>query len=778
MPVVDVVPLYETARERYLNYALSVITSRALPDIRDGLKPVQRRILYAMYASLRLYPDARYRKSAAVVGEVMGKYHPHGDTAIYDAMVRMAQPFSLRAPLVDGHGNFGSLDGDSPAAMRYTEARLQPLAMRLLEEIRQQTVDFRPNFDATLSEPVVLPAQFPNLLVNGATGIAVGMATNIPPHNLGEVVSALIYMIGSPEARTSTLLSKFIRGPDFPTGGRILNDEASLMRIYETGEGPIELRGEYRMEGKTRIIIDSVPYAASKSALIESIADHIIGGKVPQIVDIRDESTDEVRIVLELKRGASAEAAIAYLFKHTPLQTRFHVNLTCLVPNEGTDVCTPARVGLREVLRSFLTFRLEVVSRRLRHELEQLERRIHILKGFEIVFDALDEAIRIIRSSENKTDAAQRLMHRFRLDDIQADAILETKLYKLSRLEIDAIRDELEAKEARAAEIRALLDDEEARWSLVKAELKELKKSFGDPRRTTIAGPDEVHQYTLEDYIIDEDVAVIVTRDGWVKRQGSYSDVGSIRVRDGDEIGWVLGASTKSTVCFLSNFGRAFTVRVDQLPSTTGHGSPVQKLFDFVDKERVVGVVSFDSRTLPRVTADPELEPELFADGEPTEEAGPCLVAVSSAGLAVRLPIAAYVDTSTRSGRKYMRLPEGQVVVRADVSGGAENVCLASRSGHALIFPVSQIPVVRTAAKGVIAMRVARTDDVIGFVLSSAARQGLEVETTRGRREIIRPTKFAIANRGNKGRAIIKRGSIQRIIAETIEIRLNGASSS
>ena len=358
MSLIETIPLHETARSRYLNYALSVITSRALPDIRDGLKPVQRRILYAMFASLRLYPEGRYRKSATIVGETMGKFHPHGDTAIYDAMVRMAQNFSLRDPLVDGHGNFGSLDGDRPAAMRYTEAKLRALAMEMFQELRQQTVDFRPTFDGTLSEPVVLPSRFPNLLVNGATGIAVGMATNIPPHNLGEVVDAAIYMVdarrkqvkegrsgeGWPVVRIQTLVSKFVKGPDFPTGGRILNTEDELFDIYKNGEGPINLRGEYKKEGKSRILITSIPYAVTKGDLVEKIAEHIARDRVPQLTDIRDESTDMVRVVLELKRGASAEAAMAYLFKHTPLQTRFHVNLTCLVPTDNPQVSAPKKV--------------------------------------------------------------------------------------------------------------------------------------------------------------------------------------------------------------------------------------------------------------------------------------------------------------------------------------------------------------------------------------------------------------------------------------------------
>ncbi|MFV1979177.1 MAG: DNA gyrase subunit A, partial [Myxococcota bacterium] len=422
MRVVDTVHLKETAREKYLNYALSVITSRALPDIRDGLKPVQRRILYAMYNNLRLLPTGRHRKSATVVGEVMGKYHPHGDSAIYDAMVRMAQEFSLRYPLIDGQGNFGSLDGDSAAAMRYTEAKLREIAMTFVEELSRNTVDFRPTFDGSLNEPIVLPAQVPNLLLNGSSGIAVGMATNIPPHHAGEILDALIKLSRKGSATVAELL-EHVQGPDFPTGGCILNTREEIEKIYTTGEGTIVIRGEFqvgRLDGGGKgIFITSIPYGVNKSDLIERIADHIRAGKIPQIVDIRDESTDDVRIAIELKRGANADAAMAYLFKYTPLKSRFHVNLTCLLPTDNPEICAPRKIDLKIALREFLDFRLIVVTRRLRHELEQVERRIHILEGFSIIFGALDEAIKLIRASRNKQDAAQRLMHRFRLDDVQ-----------------------------------------------------------------------------------------------------------------------------------------------------------------------------------------------------------------------------------------------------------------------------------------------------------------------------------------------------------------------
>ena len=773
MPIVDTISLQETARERYLNYALSVITSRALPDIRDGLKPVQRRILYAMHSNLRLYPERRYRKSATVVGEVMGKYHPHGDTAIYDAMVRMAQDFSLRAPLVDGHGNFGSLDGDNPAAMRYTEAKLRPLAMQMLEEIRQDTVAFRANYDGTLSEPVVLPARVPNLLVNGSSGIAVGMATNIPPHNLGEVIDACIYMIRSPNARVSTLVSNYIQGPDFPTGGRILNTQEELTELYQNGKGTVKLRGEYEMEGKTRVIITSIPYTVSKSDLVGKIADHIAEENVPQLSDVRDESTDEVRIVLELKRGSDPEAAMAYLFKHTPLQTRFHVNMTCLVPTDNPEVGTPQRVDLSDVIRHFLDFRMEVVVRRLQHDLEKLERRIHLLRGFEKIFNALDEAIELIRSSSDKQDAAGKIIDRFDLDEEQADAILETKLYRLSKLEIDAIRSELEEKERQAQELRELLADEDARWQLIRDELREVKDAFDTERRSHVAGPDEVHDYSEEDYIIDEDRYVIVSRDGWVKCQGSYSDLSAIRVRDGDEVGWVVPGSTRATVAFFTNFGRAYTTRIDELPNTTGYGDPIQKLFSFDDRERVVGVVSYDERALPQPEPDPEMEPELFEEEKEAPEE-PYVVALSRKGQAVRFAIGDYEEPSTTNGRMFMRLENGDTVVNAEVATGQENVCLASHDGRVLIFPVHQVPIYKSTAKGVMAISLEEGDYLLGFTLSDAARDGLEVETNRGRREIVRTTKFDVTNRGNKGRLVIRRGHLAKMFPEPTEIRLNG----
>ncbi|MCC7240318.1 MAG: DNA topoisomerase IV subunit A, partial [Acidobacteria bacterium] len=591
------VPLHEAAQARYLNYALSVITSRALPDVRDGLKPVQRRILYTMWQQ-NLTADAKHRKCAKVVGDVMGNYHPHGDTAIYDTLVRMAQPFSLRYPLVDGSGNFGSLDGDAAAAMRYTECRLARLSDEVLQEIEQETVHFRPNYDGTRQEPVVLPSRIPNLLANGATGIAVGMATNIPPHNLHEVCTALVKLLDDPDL-SSVQLCRWVKGPDFPTGGHVLNSPTELREIYRTGSGSIRIRGTWEpgaaSRGSKMVYITSVPYGVNKAQLVEQIGDVVLGRKMPHLVDVKDLSTDDVRIELELKGSADENLVMAYLFKHTPLQTSFAVNLTCLVPTENPEVGRPERLDLKQMLWHFLHFRLDVVTSRLEHELAQLERRIHILEGFEKVFDALDEIIRIIRKSDGKADAADKIVKRFELDAGQADAILELKLYRLARLEILVIQNELGDKRKRARQITALLDDDAGRWTLVREEIADIQKKYGDPRgnprRTRIEEAEEV-EYSAESFIVDEDNVVIVSRDGWVKRQKEVRDLSTTRLREGDGVLAAAAGSTRATVVFFSNFGTAYTARIVDVPASTGYGEPVQKLFKFKDGERVIAAFS------------------------------------------------------------------------------------------------------------------------------------------------------------------------------------------
>src|SRR6188768_3169410 len=613
----EVVALHEAAQARYLNYALSVITSRALPDVRDGLKPVQRRILYTMWQQ-NLTADTKHRKCAKVVGDVMGNYHPHGDAALYEALVRMAQPFSLRYPLVDGSGNFGSLDGDSAAAMRYTECRLARLSDELLSEIDQSTVPFRPNYDGTKTEPVVLPSRIPNLLINGATGIAVGMATNIPPHNLNEVCTALIKLLENPDL-TSVQLSRYIKGPDFPTGGEMLNSPEELKEIYKTGSGAIRLRSTWEngpeARGSKTIYITSVAYTVNKGTLVERIGDVAASRKLPPLLDVKDLSTDDVRIALEVKKDADEKMVMAYLFKHTPLQTNFPVNLTSLVPTEGNpEVGRPERLDLHQMLFYFLHFRLDVVTRRLEHELEALKKRVHILEGFEKVFDALDEILKIVRRSDGKADAAAAIIKRFELDADQTDAILELKIYRLAKLEILVIRKELDEKRRRIRQINTLLKSEESRWDIVRIEIEEVQKKYGDARRTKISSDEGESEYTAEDFIIEEDNVVILSRDGWVKRQKEVKDIASTRLREGDQALAVLPGSTRATVVFFTNFGVAYTSRIADVPASTGYGEPIQSLFKFKDKEKVVAALSLDPRSIGKITSkSPETPPPVHA---------------------------------------------------------------------------------------------------------------------------------------------------------------------
>ena len=785
--VVEDVSLAEATRTRYLNYALSVITSRALPDVRDGLKPVQRRILYAMWHDLHVTADARYVKCAAVVGEVMKSYHPHGDQSIYDALVRMAQPFSLRHPLVEGYGNFGSIDGDPPAAMRYTECRLTPIAQELLSELRDQTVDFRPNYASTTDEPVVLPAQFPNLLVNGASGIAVGMATNIPPHNLKEVCSALVALLDNRELPLEKLL-RHIHGPDFPTGGVILNTPDEIRQVYATGQGAIKLRGTYELdpEKANTVLITSIPYGIEKDALVQRIGELIGKGQVPQLTNVKDLSTDDVRIALELRPGSNADAALAYLFKNTPLQTNFNVNLTCLLPAAGAEVAVPARLDLKSILQHFLDFRLQVVTRRLRHELDNLLQRIHILEGFAIVFNNLDEAIRIIRASDGKADAAPKLIARFSLSDEQADAVLETKLYRLGKLEIKEILGELAEKRKRAEEIQRLLADEPALWKIIRGELEEIARAYGDERRTKVEGPPETVEYRAEDYIIDEDSWVIVTRDGWAKRQKSFTDVASIRVRDDDKVGWIYRARARQTLTLFTDRGIAYTLRVNDIAMTTGHGDPIQTLFAFEDNEHIVSVLCHDPRCLPEPGNTPQAAPALvqaMLHGEPGQAAGangdgaglpppPYAMALTAGGKVLRFALAPLAPVSNRKGRAVVRLDPAipdDLVVGVEATDGTENVCLATKSARVLIFPVTEANVVAGAAKGVTAIKLDPKDRVLGFSLANKMREGLTVRTSRGATQIIRATKYPVTSRGGRGYIILQRGSLEAVIQDEAE---------
>jgi DNA gyrase subunit A len=761
----EAVALHEAAQARYLNYALSVITARALPDVRDGLKPVQRRILYTMWQQ-NLTADAKHRKCAKVVGDVMGNYHPHGDAAIYETLVRIAQPFSLRYPLVDGSGNFGSLDGDAAAAMRYTECRLARISDELLTEIDQATVPFRPNYDGTRTEPVVLPARLPNLLVNGSTGIAVGMATSIPPHHLGEICTALVKLAENPDLSTAQLC-RWVKGPDFPTGGQILNSTDELKEIYKTGSGSIRLRGTWETGPTTRagqtVIITSIPYAIEKSTLVERIAEIVTGRKLPPLVDVKDISTDDVRIELTLKRDVDPKMVMAYLFKHTPLQTNIPVNLTCLVPTENPEVGRPERCDLKTILWHFLHFRLEVVTARLEHELAALNRRIHILEGFEKVFDALDEILRIIRKSDGKQDAAAKIMKRFELDAEQTDAILELKIYRLARLEILVITNELADKRKRARQIGSLLKDEDGRWSLVRQEVEEIQKTYSgkaDPRRTRIESADGETEYSADDFIVEEDNVVIVSRDGWVKRQKEVKDLATTRLREGDQVMAVLPGSTRATAVFFTNFGVAYSSRIVDVPASTGYGEPIQRLFKFRDGERIVGAMSLDPRVSPDITPARE--------GEPARRHA---VAVSSDGYALRFGLDAFVEPSTRAGRRYARPAEGATIVGVSAVTGAETMIVATAQARAVLCPVEEINYLAGPGRGVILIKLSPDDDrVLGFVASRGDRDLLTVETSRGAEQTISTAKYEVTGRGGRGRELLQRGQFTRVIEPLPEI--------
>ena len=741
--------LVEEAQRRYLNYAVSVITARALPDVRDGLKPVQRRILYAMHSDLHLYPDAKFRKCANIVGTVLGKYHPHGDTACYEAMVRMAQDFSVRYLLVEGHGNFGSLDGDSPAAYRYTEARLAPLAMELLGEIKEGTVDFRPNYDGTVEEPIVLPARVPQLLANGCAGIAVGMATNIPPHNLSEVCQAAIALLDDPKLEGKDLL-KHIKGPDFPTGGLCTNSKKDLREIYETGQGPIHLRGEWKMEDAKRggplIVVTSIPYNVSKADLVERIAEVIIGKKLPMLVDVRDESTSEVRIVLELRPGADSALVMAYLYKHTPLALSFHVNMTCLVPTQNREVAGPMRLNLRSILSEFLDFRVEVVTRRFEFELAALKKRIHILQGFAIIFDALDEAIRIIRKSDGKADAAAKLMKRFGLDDEQTDAILELKLYKLARLEIQLIVEELAAKRARAKEIETILKDERKLRKVIRSELQEIAEKFADKRRTKIggAGADDV-EFVAEDFIVDEEVTVVLSRDGWLKRVREVKDLSATRLREGDVVLAALRGSTKDSLAIFSTLGSCYVIRINDVPASTGYGEPVQKLLNFRDGERVVaGLVT-------------------SGNGPSAIPAGTLAIALTRKGFGFRFNLDPHRELSTRAGRRFAKPAEGDEVVGVLPVAPKDILCIVTAAARALVCAAAEAAELANPGRGVTMIKVG-DDDVIGFALGKPKEADVLIaELESGKKIAVGPGRYHVSGRGGRGHVLARKARVVRV---------------
>ena len=739
------------ARARFLRYAMSVVTGRALPDVRDGLKPVQRRILYAMYQDLNLTFDRKALKCAKIVGEVMGNYHPHGNLALYDALVRLSQSWIMRVPLVHGQGNFGSVDGDPPAADRYTEAKLTRAAETLLAELDQETVDLRPSYDGTRREAVVLPAQFPNLLVNGTSGIAVGMATNIPPHNLGEVLRACIYLIDNPEASIAQLLDR-VKGPDFPLGGKILTDRASLRTIYETGRGSVKVQGEWKVEelgkGRAQIVITSIPYGVDKGQLEEIIGSFIEEKKLPQLLSSTNESNDKdgMRIVLDMKPGTNPELVMAYLYKHTELQRNVSFNVTALVPSEGGRTMVPRDgLSLKELLRYFLDFRLITVRRRFEYHLRILKRRIHILEGFAIIFNALDKAIKIIRTSTGKADAAEKLMKEFDLDEEQVTAILDSQLYKIAQMEIQKILEELQIKRKEAEWIEAILKSEKKLWGVIKEELEKLGQSdFVVRRKTRMASDEDVLEFDEQAYITKENTNVVLTRDGWIKRVGRLQSVESTRVREGDQVIAVVPGNTLDHVTFFADDGTAYTMRINEVPATSGHGDPITKFFRLGDNVKVIAAVGTDPRFTP-------------ADWEATknEPGGPQLLIATSAGYVLRLPLAMFRTESTKVGRRYVKMDGGDKAVMVRLVNDEDGVILASRNGYIIHFPLDQVNVLSGVGKGVIGIKLDEGDVCLGGeLLTSGKRKDavkFSVETESERTDDYTYDRPKAQSRGGKG---------------------------
>lgn len=583
-------PLADALSERYLAYALSTIMSRSLPDVRDGLKPVHRRLIYAMHL-LKLDPAAGFKKCARVVGDVIGKFHPHGDAAVYEALVRLAQDFAARYPLVEGQGNFGNIDGDNPAAMRYTEARLTEVTRALLAGIDDDAVDFRPTYDGEEHEPVVLPAGFPNLLANGAAGIAVGMATSIPPHNAGEVCAAAAHLARDPAATTADLLAH-MPGPDFPTGGTLVEDPAAIVHAYETGRGGFRLRAKWEVErgknGTWQIVVTEIPYQVQKARLIEQIAELLEAKKLPLLGDVRDESTEQVRLVLEPKsRGVEPEVLMETMFRATALEGRFPLNMNVLTADR-----TPMVLGLRGVLRAWLDHRHEVLVRRSRHRLAAIERRLEILEGYLAVFLNLDEVIRIIREED---EPKPRLMERFTLTELQAESILNMRLRSLRRLEEMEIRREHKSLTREGKELTALLGKESLRWARIAGELEETRKRFGSgalgDRRTVLGGPPTAAAVDFEAIVEREPITVVLSEKGWVRAlRGHLADGADLKFKDGDALRLLLPCQTTDRLCLFGTNGRAYTLRAGDLPRGRGDGQPIRLLAELGNEDDVAAL--------------------------------------------------------------------------------------------------------------------------------------------------------------------------------------------
>ena len=718
-------------KQSFIEYSMSVITARALPDVRDGLKPVHRRILYAMNES-GIFPNRPHKKSAWTVGEVIGKYHPHGDSAVYDTMVRMAQWFSMRVPLVDGHGNFGNIDGDGAAAMRYTESRLAKPAMELLRDLQKDTVDWQPNYDESLAEPVALPARFPNLLVNGSQGIAVGMATNIAPHNLGEAVEATCYLIDNPDATVDELM-QIMPGPDFPTGALIMGTDG-IRQSYETGRGSITVRAKAHVEstktGRNRLVFTEIPYMVNKGTLQEKIASLVNEKRIEGVSDMRDESNQKgLRLVIELKKGVIPQVVLNNLYKYTSLQTTFGANNLALV--NGVPKC----LGLREMLRHYIDHQVDVVTRRTRFDLKKAQARAHILEGYLMALDRIDEVISIIRSSQTDAEASSRLIERFGFSPEQTTAILEMKLRRLTGLSRDQIEEELAGLRRAIEYYEDLLAHEEKILGVIKEEMREIAKKFGDKRRTQITGAEK--SFNVEDLIADEEMVVTITHTGYVKRipAAAYraqnrggKGVSGASLKEDDVIDEMFIASTHEYVLFFSNRGKVYRLKVHELPEGTrqARGTAIVNLLPFEEGEKIASVIS--------CREFPEDEYLLFA---------------TASGMVKKTVMSAYAR-GRRDGLIAINLREGDRLLNVCRVKPGYKVIMATTAGKAIVFPEDQIRATGRDTSGVRGITMKGDAEVLGMEISNG--QGdLVVVTERGYGKRTPVADYPEQNRGGQG---------------------------
>ncbi len=752
------IDIEQELRSSFIEYSMSVIVARALPDVRDGLKPVHRRILYAM-SDMGLTPNRPYKKCATTIGEVLGKYHPHGDMAVYDTLVRMAQDFAMRVPLIDGHGNFGSIDGDSAAAYRYTEARLARPAMEMLRDLDKETVDMVPNFDESTSEPRVLPSRFPNMLVSGSAGIAVGMATNIPPHNLGEAIDGAIMLINDPETTAEDLM-KAIPGPDFPTGGAIMGREG-IRDAYTTGRGSIKVRGKAHIEqtttGRTRIIITEIPYMVNKSRLVQKIADLVREKKLTEISDLRDESDRKgMRVVIELKQNCVPQVVMNKLFKHTPLETGFGVNAVALVDG------VPRTLGLKEILQHYVEFQKEVVTRRTKYELTKAEERAHILEGYVIALDNIDEVIAIIKSSDDDAEAKKRLIERFGLTEAQAEAILEMRLRRLTGLERHKIEDELEELRKRIAYYKKVLGDIKLVLKIIKEELAEIREKYADPRRTEIAST--ASDLDVEDLIAEEDMVVTITRAGYVKRlpvatyrqqRRGGKGVAGVNLKESDFVEHLFISSTHEYVLFFSTKGKVYRLKVHELPVGSRHarGTAVVNLLPFETDEKIAAVI-----TTREFGEDDYL---LFA---------------TKLGMVKKTAMGAY-DRSRRDGIIAINLRGGDELVAVRRVAAGECIVMVSSAGKAIVWDEGDARPMGRDTMGVKGMSVKGDDRVLGMEVAPKGAE-LFVVTERGYGKRTPVEQYPVQKRGGMGVKTIqmtaKKGDLagMKVVTPTHELML------